>query len=304
MSPYSTITVGTDFSHCSAVAVAQAVRLAGLTGTRPRVVHVLDTLVVVELERKLSPLQVSIRQQLVEDARGAWKQFLPTIPGNPDLDLDIQINNRVVGLIEHARSTAADLMVVGAFGDRTPDVGVGTVATGCVRKAPCDVLLVRDTHHGPFRTIVACVDFSDASLHALRVAGSLAKCEGAALHILNVFEGSTALFPFSAALRKAIDESNATTRDMVRERLERFVARAGKDVADAAPSLHAVDASSYGKGIVQITKSMGSDLVVLGTRGRSNLRDTLLGSTAERVLRDSRSSILAVRPRDPGRVDS
>ncbi|MBL8962538.1 MAG: universal stress protein [Phycisphaeraceae bacterium] len=307
MSPYSSITVGTDFSACSAVAVAQAVRLAGLSGTRPRVVHVLDTLVVTDLERKLSPLQVSIQESLVRDARLAWKEFASTIPDTPDaagLELDIRINNRVVGLIDHARSTNADLLVVGALGDQAPDVGAGTVATGCVRKAPCDVLLVRDTHRGPYRTILACVDFSDSALRALGAAARFARREGAALHIINVYEGTANPFPFSTSLQRAIDDSNAQTAALVRERLDRFIARAGPDFPGTTPTLHTVDAASCGRGIVQCAKALGSDLIVLGTRGRSNLRDTLLGSTAERVLRDSRSSILAVRPAEFARAES
>ena len=40
----------------------------------------------------------------------------------------------------------------------------------------------------------------------------------------------------------------------------------------------------------------GADLIVLGTRGKTNLRDILLGSTAERVLAESRCSVLAVKP--------
>ncbi|MBM4361664.1 MAG: universal stress protein, partial [Deltaproteobacteria bacterium] len=39
-----------------------------------------------------------------------------------------------------------------------------------------------------------------------------------------------------------------------------------------------------------------ADLVVLGTRGRTNLRDLFLGSTAERVVRECPCSVLAVPP--------
>jgi nucleotide-binding universal stress UspA family protein len=39
-----------------------------------------------------------------------------------------------------------------------------------------------------------------------------------------------------------------------------------------------------------------ADLIALGTRGRTNLRDVLLGSTAERVIRSAGRSVLAVRP--------
>jgi nucleotide-binding universal stress UspA family protein len=38
------------------------------------------------------------------------------------------------------------------------------------------------------------------------------------------------------------------------------------------------------------------DLVVLGTRGKSNLRTLLIGTTAERIVQHVPSSILAVKP--------
>jgi nucleotide-binding universal stress UspA family protein len=43
---------------------------------------------------------------------------------------------------------------------------------------------------------------------------------------------------------------------------------------------------------------LGAELVVMGTRGRTNLRDMLLGSTAERTIAEARCSVLAVRPAD------
>ena len=39
-----------------------------------------------------------------------------------------------------------------------------------------------------------------------------------------------------------------------------------------------------------------SDLVVLGTRGKSNLRTLLIGTTAERLVQHLPCSILAVKP--------
>ncbi|MBI3107868.1 MAG: universal stress protein [Candidatus Rokubacteria bacterium] len=56
------------------------------------------------------------------------------------------------------------------------------------------------------------------------------------------------------------------------------------------------DFPGHGRGITEFVEQVDGDLVVLGTRGRTNLRDILLGSTAERVVRDARCSILTVTP--------
>jgi nucleotide-binding universal stress UspA family protein len=47
---------------------------------------------------------------------------------------------------------------------------------------------------------------------------------------------------------------------------------------------------------VDYAREKAIELVVVGTIGRTNLREILLGSTAERVVRDSPCSVLAVRP--------
>ena len=54
----------------------------------------------------------------------------------------------------------------------------------------------------------------------------------------------------------------------------------------------------YGHAIVRFIEEQGCDLAALGTRDRWNIRDTIFGSTAERIVRGAPCSILAVKP-DP-----
>ena len=56
------------------------------------------------------------------------------------------------------------------------------------------------------------------------------------------------------------------------------------------------DYNGHRSGIVEYASKVQADLIVLGTRGRTNLRDLLLGSTAEKALEESKCSILAVKP--------
>ena len=48
--------------------------------------------------------------------------------------------------------------------------------------------------------------------------------------------------------------------------------------------------------LLDYARRKGIDLVVVGTLGKTNLRYALLGSTAERVVRDSPCSVLAIPP--------
>ena len=47
--------------------------------------------------------------------------------------------------------------------------------------------------------------------------------------------------------------------------------------------------------ILDIQAKLGSDLVVMATHGRKGFRHLMLGSVAERVVRESRAPVLTVR---------
>jgi nucleotide-binding universal stress UspA family protein len=78
-------------------------------------------------------------------------------------------------------------------------------------------------------------------------------------------------------------------------RLESFV-QARNKTAKVPVTCSLVEHTSHGQGLVDYAQQHAIDLVVLGTLGRTNLRYALLGSTAERVVRDTPCSVLAVPP--------
>jgi nucleotide-binding universal stress UspA family protein len=53
-----------------------------------------------------------------------------------------------------------------------------------------------------------------------------------------------------------------------------------------------------GREIAAFAKEGGHDLVVMGTHGRTGLRHLVIGSVAERVVREAHCPVLVVRPRE------
>ncbi len=290
MSQYRSVLVGIDFSACSAAALRHARRIASSSGAKLQALHVVDTNVVVQMERDVSPVQASIRAGLMADASRAWASFESANDIGGEAEFQVEINNRVVGLLQHAAAAKADLLVLGAFGEKRPDVGIGTVATGCVREATCDVLVVRDTQKDSFKQVLACVDFSEDSRLALRRAAERAAAEGAALNVLHVYNGPTAVFPFLTSIVGQWVEAVTDFETRARKQLEDFCSF----IPPPKPALHVAESASHGREIARFAKAHAIDLIVLGRRGHSTLHDLVIGSTAERALCDSPSSVLIV----------
>jgi nucleotide-binding universal stress UspA family protein len=292
----SSIVVGVDFTPCSAAALAQALRIRDSTKAAIHVVHVIDTLVAVELEDVLSPMQQGIPEGLVADAKGAWARFAAGIPGAESVPIQIRIDNRIHGIVETVMEHRADLLVLGAFGSQPPDVGVGTVATGCIRKSPADVLLVRDTQVRPFRTLVVGVDFSPTSQRALERAVSIAAKEQARLHVVHVFCGPWHRLHYRAPTVEVAPHFQKQYRDGLHGRLVAFTRDALTAISSERVHVGVHDDQGHRSGLVEYAAGVSADLMIVGTRGRTTLRDLLLGTFAEKVLRDTPCSVLAVKP--------
>lgn len=295
MTPYSSILIATDFSDCAEVALVHAVRLSEALRTQLAATHIIDTAYFAQLGEALSSLGTELRFGLEKDAQESWKGLANKLPGAGAARFTVSIHQRAAGIIEAAKEASANLIVLGAFGDRRPDVGFGTVATACVRRSPADVLLVRDTQRGPFHRILAGTDFSAASVDAIRRAVEIATAERAELHVVHAFDAPWKKLHFRSPASMVDPESQVRYRTSIENRLREFVTPYLTNLATPA-TLSCVDVQGYRSGLVDHAAAISADLVVVGTRGATNLRDMMLGSTAEKVLAETPCSVLAVRP--------
>jgi universal stress protein A len=128
------------------------------------------------------------------------------------------------------------------------------------------------------------VDYSDLSRGALYYALAIAHRFQAHLTVLAVDDE---LLVTVADTRMGEGWSRANSEGQLRD----FVAAAGVAPADATFEV------AKGKAAVEIlsaARRTGSNLIVMGTHGRSGLRKLLLGATAERVLRETPVPVLLV----------
>lgn len=142
------------------------------------------------------------------------------------------------------------------------------------------------------RSILCPVDFSATSEDALRYAVSLAATLGAGeLHVLHVHQPVMAAFPDGMVLPDIVGEAR---RHAARE-LEDICKRYSAHDVNVIPHL---DEGVPYQVIVARARTLGADLIVLGTHGRGGLTHFVLGSVAERVVRASDVPVCTVRGRE------
>lgn len=140
------------------------------------------------------------------------------------------------------------------------------------------------------RRILVATDFSPVARHAVNVAARLAKQLDAELVLLHAWYVPSSAYRGTFVLP---DHVFAGVEEDARRDLAGSVEYARSAGARAAGKLvHGVPWAS----IVDVLADEPFDLCVVGTQGRSGMSRFLVGSVAEKVIRHSPVSVLAIRP--------
>ena len=139
------------------------------------------------------------------------------------------------------------------------------------------------------RRVLAPVDFSDASIEAVRHTGEIALTYGAEIDLLHVVEEP--LYP-SAYGMEAVD---FPTPDVI----ERIEEQPADLVRKEIGTEHVIAETQVGHpptAILEYVDENEVDLIVISTQGRTGLERMILGSVTERVLRRSPVPVFVVKP--------
>ncbi len=144
------------------------------------------------------------------------------------------------------------------------------------------------------RTILAPTDFSKHAETAVRYACGLAEKFGARLHLLHVLNDFVPVGPdpmLAAVLPpEYYRDSEQASYEALKTLLQPSWGRPAS--VEAAVRWGVPDAV-----IVDHAKAQAVDLIVIATHGRTGLSHVLLGSVAERIVREAPCPVLTIRDR-------
>ena len=142
--------------------------------------------------------------------------------------------------------------------------------------------------------IMVAVDFSDYSEPAVEYAAGLAEDVSAELLLANVYNQSDIEKMEMIAVRVpdfSVDEHVARNKADRRQRLAELAAKFTGDIE--VETLVRIGVPY--KALLQIIAEKKPDLLIMGTKGRSNFVDMIVGSCAQKMFRRSPIPLLSIR---------
>jgi nucleotide-binding universal stress UspA family protein len=143
-----------------------------------------------------------------------------------------------------------------------------------------------------FRNILVAIDGSAHASRALAEAADLAQRSNATLTVMTTVPDPSSWFMGGVAYTGGVD-FQALARESERE-----YRRLLDDAVDTLPAgvsvIKILTHGHPGERIIEQTETGAHDLVVMGSRGRGDVRSLLLGSVSHQVLSSGRGAVLIV----------
>lgn len=268
--------------------------------------HAKLTLVVVAPD--LGPIaNDALREALAEGAREELRHLLSQAPDYlHDLHAQQLEGDDFLQITRAVMANGYDLLIKPAEPTVESLETLGPVDKKLLRKCPCPVWLVRGDTHPRYERVMVAIDYRPDSpdnealnRQLLEMSGSLAHMEGASLEVAHAWrlQGEDTLRSSRTGLDPSeVDELvRATARDREAWLRDTVATYFPKDEGMRKPTLKLVEGNAR-SAVPELARSLNSELVIMGTVGRTGIPGYFIGNTAEAILGRIDCDILAVKP--------
>jgi len=282
-------------------ALDRAVAIAGSNDARLTVMDVTAEAGLADVVKQSYAIDLNqqIRQQRLETLEALVYPYTST--GTP-IYTTVVTGTPFLEIVRAVLRNAHDLVMKVAQYDNGPVPWLfGSTDMHLLRKCPCPVWIDRSHGTPSYKRLLAAVDpFDDDSGNLQRLildlATSLAEREHATLDVVHAWElpGESALASGRGRIPRSelellLRETERRHREAVDALLTPYGLNCDTDHVHLVKGRPAKIISSY-------AGEQHADLIVMGTLGRTGIPGLIIGNTAEDVLRESQTAVLAVKP--------
>jgi len=144
-----------------------------------------------------------------------------------------------------------------------------------------------------YQCILAPTDFSDSAAGAVQAAVGLARQYKAELHLLHIVAAQVYYAEMPEMMLPPMEGLSEQLRASGKERLEELASGVGEGLH---PHVHVEESAARpADAIAEVAEDIKADLIVIGSHGHTGLMHALLGSTAERVVREAACDVLVIK---------
>lgn len=279
MGTLASAAVATDFSQEAGAAARRAALIAGETGLHGALLHVLPG----SLPPAMHVLAAAQAQQALSavaaELQGLGAAFEPRLLTG---DIDAELARAVAGF---------DFAIAGARGGNLLlDFALGRTSVRLVRDNQRPTLIVRRAPEGPYRRVVAAVDFSEPSRAAVALGALIApRADFDLVHAYEVQFEST--LRFAGAEQAIVEAYRNDARVQAMEAMEAFA----RGLPIPGERILPVVMHGYpARVILDQAKRTGAELIVIGKHSAGVVERVLIASTALEVLEDADCDVLVV----------
>lgn len=207
----------------------------------------------------------------------------PVMQGR-EWDIDVTVGQPIPGILAAAARKHADLIVIGTHLRRGwRRALLGSISDGVLHGSRCPVLTVADREEvaraGFHVTKIVCpVNFTDVARESLHVAARIAEAFGASLTVVHVLE-----------------TDDVTNIGADAEKMREWVT---PELQDRVAYRDLVVRGGAAERVLDSADEIGADLLVIGAQHKRFRNATVIGTTAERLIRFASCPVLVV-PREP-----
>ena len=292
---FHSLLVPIDLSPASDRVVGRVAQLPLAEGCRITLLHVISMDLPVR-DRKRA--EVAARKVLRAEAQELGRQ----LPRGVALQSVVAQGAAATEIARYATSVKAELVVMGRYGGSVlRDVFLGSTAERVIRRGQLPVLAVRLRARTPYRHPALALDIDQAANESVAMLLRIIPPKRPPVTVIHAFDG-----PHYGMLNPGMstddaEEYNDEYREKALHEIAALLRKAllrSKAGPDDAPIWKAHIRYGTPRLVIERTvRRTDTDLLVLGTRGRSGAAYLFLGTVAGDVLRNVACDVLVVPPR-------
>jgi len=204
------------------------------------------------------------------------------------VDCIVKEGNSIEKILRLCRIKDVDLIIMGR---KRSLEGSGLVSSKIARRCPCSLLLITEEYNPEIKNILVPIDFSEHSSLAMHCALELSENAKAILLLMHIYRVPKGYYKTG----KSFDEFAEIMKKHTENDCEKFLST--HDFPPDIPCEYVLtDDGKYSKITYALAEKNNVDMIIMGSKGRTNVSSVLMGSVAEKlVYLDSHIPILIVK---------